>query len=254
MPIPDRPTQPSVDRRWVIRTTDDASPTLVQAATHDAMHSGCGAVAETRHVYLNGSGVAQRLAQGQATRVLEVGLGSGMGWLLSADAALASAAPLFYLGLENRLPPAAVIRQLDLERYLQRRDLLQAYLDWLQDLPPQSPAAEPATARFEFETVTLELLRGDAVRWCHTQAAQFFSPTERFDAIYFDPYSPESCPRLWQQDILDVMRQLLDEQGQLVSYCVSRSVRDTLRAAGLQVSKFPGPPGGKREVLRAHRG
>ncbi len=249
MPIPERLTIASSDRRWQIRITDDDSPTLVQAATDDSMHSGCGAIAETRHVYLQGSGVTQRLAAGLATRVLEVGFGSGMAWLLSADAALERGTPLFYLGLENQLPPEPVIRQLELGRFLRRPNLLEHYCHWLAD---QSSQGETSQRTFQLECLTLQLELGDAVQWCqHGQRDRFGDPADRFDAIYFDPYSPATSPRLWQQDIFAALRELLSGDGSLVSYCVSRAVRDAIQAAGLVVSKVPGPPGGKREVLLA---
>jgi tRNA U34 5-methylaminomethyl-2-thiouridine-forming methyltransferase MnmC len=254
MPVPDRPTFASSDPRWQVRITDDNSPTLVQTSSGDSMHSGCGAVAETRHVYLNGSGVAQRLADQAATRVLELGFGTGMGWLLTADAAIASAAPLFYLGLENQLPPAAVIEQLDLGRFVQCHGLLEAYCDWLDSLPQRDELHdhEPATVEFRFKSAGLQLHLGDAVAWCQGPAWNpYRSPNEEFDAVYFDPFSPEAAPRLWQQDIFAVMAQLLKVGGSLVSYCVSRAVRDSISAAGLIVTRTPGPTGGKREVLRA---
>jgi len=254
MPIPDRPTIASSDRRWQIRITDDDSPTLVQAATADSMHSGCGAIAESQHVYLAGSSVAQRLAAGRPTRVLEVGFGSGMAWLLSADAALAHAAPLLYVGLENQLPPESVIRELKLGRYLRQPELLEHYCRWLGSFASaaEAPGHPTESHTFQFECVTLQLELGDAVQWClHGQRDRFDDPADRFDAIYFDPYSPATSPRLWQQDIFAALRKLLAADGSLVSYCVSRPVRDAIAAAGLVVSKVPGPVGGKREVLLA---
>jgi len=83
MPIPDRPTFDTADARWQCRITDDGSPTLVQTSTDDSMHSGCGAVAETRHVYLLGSGAEARIVAGHTTRVLELGFGTGLGWLIT---------------------------------------------------------------------------------------------------------------------------------------------------------------------------
>jgi ABC-type multidrug transport system fused ATPase/permease subunit len=168
MPIPERPTFDSPDPRWRICITDDGSPTLVQRCSDDAMHSGCGAVTETQHVYLQSSGVAHRLQQGLATRVLEVGFGAGLGWLLTADAALAGGAPLFYLALENRLPPAAVLQQLDLGRFVRCGDLLERYQMWLASLPccgdGEQPA--PATYRFVCRNVELQIRPGEQVGIC----------------------------------------------------------------------------------------
>lgn len=247
MPIPTRRSFDSVDPRWRVLVTDDGSPTLVQSVTAEAMHSGCGAVAETRHVYLQMSGVAERLARGLATQVLEVGFGTGLGWLMTAEAALAVGAELRYVGLENRLPPAAVIRQLGWERHVQHPDLVGRHLDWLETLDPQSPR------RLRIDRATLEIISADACQWCPEagRAARSGPGSSRFDAVYFDPFSPELSPQLWQPEVFGGLRQLLRPGGTLVSYCVSRPVRDALTASGFLVHKVAGPPGGKREVLRA---
>ena len=66
----------------VVQITDDDSRTLIDPVGEVAFHSGSGALAETRHVYLKNSGVSARLACGKNTSVLEIGLGTGLGMLL----------------------------------------------------------------------------------------------------------------------------------------------------------------------------
>ena len=56
--------------RKVMQVTDDNSRTLIDPVTGVAFHSASGALAETRHVYLNNSGVKERLSQGDPTAVL----------------------------------------------------------------------------------------------------------------------------------------------------------------------------------------
>jgi tRNA U34 5-methylaminomethyl-2-thiouridine-forming methyltransferase MnmC len=254
VPIPDRPTVDSPDPRWRVRLTDDGSPTLVEVASGQAMHSGCGARDETRHVYLEGSGVSERLGRQQPTRVLEVGFGSGLAWLMTADRAVSNHTPLFYQALEIALPPASVIRQLDLGRFLDHPALLDAFCGWLAMTEPReaSPDRPDVRLEFRFQTATLRVLLVDAVRWGAARSAAL--PTfddERFDAVYFDPYSPEAAPQLWTAEIFAVMFGELQADGRLVTYCVSRAVRDALATAGFAVRRVPGPAGGKREVLIA---
>jgi len=254
VPIPDRPTFDSPDPRWRVRLTDDGSPTLVTAADGQAMHSGCGAVAETRHVYLRGGNVERRLEQGLPTRVLEVGFGSGLGWLLTADLAVATGTSLFYTALELDPPPATVIRQLDLRRYVNDGGLVDEFCDWLDRVrPPASDACnDEAELTFRFGPATLSLMIGDALRWCERRTGESPEVTgEPFDSIYFDPYAPEVAPSLWRTEVFQTLRGQLCPSGRLVTYCVSRAVRDGLSAAGFRVSRVTGPPGGKREVLIA---
>lgn len=274
MPIPDRLTFDSPDPRWQVRITDDGTPTLVDVASGQAMHSGCGAGAETRHVYLEGSGVAGRLDRGEPTAVLELGLGTGLGWLMTADRAAASRTPLRYLAIETELVPAAVIEALDWGRWLADPELADAYCRWLRAVEgemsawgndPDRSSSTAATATgpekvsgpetvcpmltFCYRESTLRVLTADAARWL----AGLGTAAEEglFDAIYFDPYSPEAAPRLWRAEVFGQIRRVLAPHGQLATYCVSRAVRDAMGEGGLAVRRVPGPPGGKREVLVA---
>jgi tRNA U34 5-methylaminomethyl-2-thiouridine-forming methyltransferase MnmC len=252
MPIPDRPTFATADPRWQCRITDDGSPTLVQTSTDDSMHSGCGALAETRHVYLFGSGAESRLASKQSTRVLELGFGTGLGWMVTAQAAIEYQSPLYYLALESDLPPAAVIRQLDWHRFIDNSDLVDATLQWFADAEAAT-ARQTAIPQLLLGDLILEVSLGDAVDWCCGPLHHpYKQPGHQFDAIYFDPFSPESSPRLWQSDIFSTMHAVAKPDGRLASYCVNRQVRDAMKAAGWNVGKIPGPSGGKREVLVAN--
>lgn len=273
MPIPDRLTFDSPDPRWQVRITDDGTPTLVDVASGQSMHSGCGAGAETRHVYLDGSGVAGRLDRGEPTAVLELGLGTGLGWLMTADRAAASKTPLRYLAIETELVPAAVIEALDWGRWLDDSELAGAYCRWLRSVEGEvsrgpvepergllsaiaSSASETVCPMltFRYQQSTLRVLVGDAAGWLAglgTAGLGTAGIDEMFDAIYFDPYSPEAAPRLWRAELFGQIRRVLAPHGQLVTYCVSRAVRDAMGEAGLAVRRVPGPPGGKREVLIA---
>lgn len=253
MPIPDRPTFATADARWQCRITDDGSTTLVQTSSDDSMHSGCGALAETRHVYLVGSGVESLLTSGQATRVLELGFGTGLGWLVTAQSAFTHRTPLYYLALESDLPPAAVIRQLDWHRFIDNRELVDATIQWFADAE-SAIASHTKVPNLIVGDAVLEVAIGDAVQWCCGPIHHRYKDSaQQFDAIYFDPFSPESSPRLWQADIFATMHDVTKPTGRLASYCVNRQVRDAMKAAGWDVGKIAGPPGGKREVLVATR-
>ncbi len=102
VPIPERATRPSSDPRWSIMTTDDGSQTLIDNACGDSMHSGCGALAETEHVYLINSGVAAALEQQRPQSVLEIGLGTGLALLATAQLAETCGAAVQY----RRLKPS----------------------------------------------------------------------------------------------------------------------------------------------------
>ncbi len=93
--------------------------------------------------------------------------------------------------------------------------------------------------------VRLELLLGEA-------SAQPL-PKGSVHAVYHDAFSPEVNPELWTEDFLGKLVAALKPGGTLVSYCVQGAVQRRLEALGTEVAKRPGPKGGKREVLTAHK-
>lgn len=232
------------DPRWRVETTDDGSRTLILNATGDTYHSESGAIAETLHVYLHNSGVLTRLKDGLETSVLEVGLGTGMAMLVTLDLAIESGCGLDYVALENVWPPAAVIENLSPEDWIDNSAIAGRYLQWRKKLPEPVPAGV-WDWRVDART-SVRVHSVDVRSWTAPQG-------QRFDAVYFDPFAPQSNPELWTSAFLAKMRGLLNPHGKLVTYCVSRAVRDAMTRAGLHVRRLPGPKGGKREVLVAQR-
>ena len=45
----------------------------------------------------------------------------------------------------------------------------------------------------------------------------------------------------------------MNPKGILTTYCAKGIVRRMLQTAGFTVERLPGPPGGKREILRARK-
>ena len=84
-----------------IVTTDDGSATRHSERYGETYHSVHGALTEARHIYLNASGVADRLAGKQSTRVLEIGFGLGLNFLLTADLAVMHSTALDYHAIEH---------------------------------------------------------------------------------------------------------------------------------------------------------
>ncbi len=276
MPPPNRIQQPTgiASLKWVV--TDDGSRTLVDIALNETYHSGCGAVAETLVVYLGNSGVVQRLRNNTPTVVLEYGLGTATGFLLTAALAEYYHVPLAYHAFEYSLLPQAVFSQLDLHNSvatcvasgfakspasdLQFRIEEFACLPELQNAfcnqaPRRPTPGKLPTARLRrVETqlsrfVRLHLILGDA-RIPSEPTDEALAPAS-CDAIYFDPFSPETNPGMWSNEVLQRAASYLKPSGTFTSYCVKGTVRKAIAQAGLQVAKVPGPSGGKREVLVA---
>ena len=219
-----------------LRTTGDGSRTLYSERYAETFHSHKGALTESKHVFLRGAGVAERLRGSSATNLLEVGFGTGLNFFLTADAALKHGAELRYTALERDLLSAEAFASLEHETYLEHPELLGRFLTWRRS----------GATSFTFKGVRLELLLGDAIRQR--------LPENRFHAVYQDAFSPDVNPELWSEAFLDKLRVSLTDDGVLSTYCVKGTVRRRMQALGFEVEKRAGPPGGKREMLVARRG
>ena len=219
--------------------TGDGSATLYSERYAQTFASERGALSEARSVFLEGSGVATRLAAGETLRVLEVGFGTGLNFFVTAAACpINPAARLDYTALEHTLLDAATVRGLGYDKLL-ASEFVEAYLTWREAL------VSSGTCVFETEQVRLTLLLGEAT-------AQTL-PVGAFHSVYHDAFSPAVNPELWTNTFLAKLTAALRPSGTLVSYCVQGAVRRQLAALGLTVTKRPGPTGGKREVLFAQR-
>lgn len=234
----------------VIQVTDDGSRTLMDHNQGVAFHSAAGARTETQHVYLDNSGVSDRIRQGLETRVLEIGLGTALGMLMTVDLAITAECGLQYHAWESDLLDADILESLNLGQSLQQAWLVDSFISWrrgigIDTLPGEYRWEVPSSSsNASNDEVVVTLSVGD---WLKSDAA-----TERLaDAIYYDPFAPSANPELWQVAHLKRVRRLLSPHGRLTTYCVSREVRDNFTEAGFCVTKVRGPKGGKREVLIA---
>lgn len=242
MPIPVRQTFPTQRNDLQIQVTDDGSLTLIRTKTDDSFHSGCGAVSETRHVYLQNSGTARRLADGLPTRVLEVGLGTAMAMLMTVDAATKADCELEFHAIETDWIDVDTFNQLRPDAWVQDPSIVESYRRFRQALPDRVTAGAYHWECDPKRNVTIHVC--DVLDW-NAEA------TKRFDAIYFDPFCPASAPELWSERCFRKMHRVAESECQLTTYSCSRAVRDTLAAAGWNPMRVPGPTEGKREVLVA---
>lgn len=222
--------------------TGDGSFTLHSEEYGQTFHSLHGAAAESRHVFLAASGVAAALADRRAVRVLEVGFGTGLNCWLAADVAVTAGAKLELVSLEKSLLTAGTVRGLEFGSLLNNPELLGTWLEFRAGLPDTVPPGELQVGLAA--AVSLRVLVGEA------RSASLPGP---FDAVWHDAFSPQANPELWEEPFLRQLFHSLRPGGVLVTYSVKGTVRRLLAEVGFQVEKLPGPPGGKREMLRAHK-
>ena len=79
------------------------------------------------------------------------------------------------------------------------------------------------------------------------------SPEGIYDVVYFDAFAPEKQPEMWDEKIFREIFNHLSPGGILSTYCAKGEIRRRLQSVGFTVERLPGPPNGKREILRASK-
>ncbi len=221
------------------RRTGDGFDTLFSLRYGQTYHSMHGAGVEAQHVFLDATGTAERLGAGEPTRVLEVGFGTGLNFLLTAKQAITTDTPLTFVALERDVLPASTLATLNHREYLGRAPAA-SLIAWRRTL---SDGVQEGEYEAQFGPVKLVLLIGDA-----TEVAL----PGGFDAVYLDAFSPDANPELWTALFLHRLHEALRPGGRLATYSAKGSVRRALAEAGFVVEKRAGPPG-KREITVATR-
>lgn len=204
---------------WV--ETADGSATLLSHRFNEHCHSLCGAREETHHHYLEGCEVRTLLQTHRPCKVLEVGFGTGLGWLETAKLAHETTGELDFLSLE-----------LD-------EDLVKWVL-------PEAKLHEFGGLRFyehQIPNARLRVVVGDA-----RQTLPLVN--EQFHAIYQDAFSPRKNPTLWTTEWFTLLASKALPQARLATYSASISIRKSLIGAGWGVSNGP-KFGTKRRSTRA---
>lgn len=211
-----------------LRLTADGLPTLYLPDLDVTFHSMNGSVQEARHVFIE-NGLRFIASESKQVSILEVGFGTGLNALLTAQYAKENAIHVNYLGLEAYPVEEAIWKEI-------------SYLD------------DRAAQVFYFQMMALPF---GEIKACHahfslTKVAahiQDYATTEKFDLIYYDAFGPKAQPEMWELAIFDKLYSLLNPGGALVTYCAQGQFKRNLKSLGMRVEGLPGPPG-KREMTR----
>ena len=213
-----------------IEKTADGSYTLFVPELDEHYHSVKGALTESEHIFIN-MGLKHSLAL--SPRVLEIGFGTGLNAFLSLLEAEKSQRSVHFTTIERYPLDMETIRTMNYPAQV-APDHNTAY-----ETLHSAPWNEDAVIT---EYFTLHKIEADFTNY------QF---PYGYDVIYFDAFAPEKQPEMWSQELFDHLFNILNPGGILTTYCAKGIIRRMLQAAGFTVERLPGPPGGKREILRA---
>ena len=213
-----------------IEQTADGSYTLYVPELDEHYHSVKGALTESQHIFIN---MGLKHSSVSSPRILEIGLGPGLNCFLTLLNAEEDKRHIHYTSIERFPLGMDVIQKLDYPSIIGRghnADYLAIH---------QAPWEEDTKLSPWF---TLHKVEGDFTNYTFEKG---------YDIIYFDAFAPEKQPEMWEQSLFNCLYDKLNEGGILTTYCAKGVVRRMLQSAGFTVERLPGPPGGKREILRA---
>lgn len=213
--------------------TADGSSTLYHAEVGEHYHSKHGALQESKHVFVQ-SGLAYFIdIEGADTAtVLEIGFGTGLNFLQSADYAFKNKLKLHYCGIEAYPLTKDVIFATGYDKYVVP-SIWQSFREKYNNAWSQSSNLTPE--------ITWKL--------AHCRVLEFHSD-QLFDVIYFDAFAAIHQPEMWTDETLAHVCQYLRVGGVFVTYAITGNLKRSMKALGFKVEKAPGAPG-KREMLRA---
>lgn len=209
--------------------TSDGSHTLYNAALNESYHSRHGAIQESEHIFIqNGLDSIKT----EPVNLLEIGFGTGLNAFLTCLYSIKNNRNIHYEALELFPLDMRFIRKLN---YTSKLDSSKKNIflklhdsDWNKET-------------MILPTFKILKLYQDFIT---------FLPEKKYHLVYFDAFSPEKQPNMWQAASLNKLHDALEPNGVMVTYCAKGDIRRRLEKIGFQVERLPGPPG-KLEMLRA---
>ena len=210
-----------------IDKTKDGSVTLYSEEFDEHYHSVNGAYTESEHIFVN---LGFNTVDKKNISILEIGYGTGLNAMLTYVENLNRHKLVFYLGIDMRPTNTDLFSELlYAESYgIEKEKSLKFCENWN------------------------EIILISEMFQLHKENVDFydFNPNVFYDLIYFDAFSSESQPDMWSFDNLKKIIDSLTVGGVFVTYSSKGVLKQNLRELGMEVKRFPGPPG-KRHVVRA---
>ncbi len=218
---------PVVSRRDGVLRADDFDDLYFDA--HDGL-------AESQHVFINGTNLREKLRDSNHLTIAETGFGTGLNFLAVLD--LLAEFPnhqIDYISYESR--PLLPDVMATVHAAFPSLGTYSAAL--LGNLPPRWPGVH--LRHFKNGQVRLHLHYGLAEDGL--AASDFHA-----DIWFLDGFAPAKNPQMWSETVLRHVGRLTRAGGRLTSFTAACAVRNGLKAAGFDIKKKPGF-GLKRDMI-----
>lgn len=207
--------------------TKDGSKTIFSPVFNEHYHSVNGAYTETMHIFV---GLGYKSIRHENINILEIGYGTGLNAICTYLENQNSEKKILYHGIEKYPLDMTVLDGLNYSEICKVEEFILEpfFKDW--------------DKRIEIDENFTLFKQSIDIRQ--------FVPCQKYDLIYFDAFSPDVQPEMWSFENLKKILTALSTGGVFVTYCSRGDLKRNLRALGMEVKRFSGPPG-KRHVIRA---
>lgn len=209
---------------YKLKITEDGSYTLHSPLYGEDCHSLYGAKSETEIYYLKGCQVLNKLTQQKTINILEVGFGIGLGLRTTYEKTAHLKLPVHFLSLEidEKLIQFVIDQNLLTEFSISRQEnVLEIRKDYF----------------------TAKVLIGNA-----RETLPLF-PSNPFDAIFQDAFSPKKNSILWTVEWFRLLKEKASPKVIMSTYSASSSIRKSMMEAGWAVFNGPNFSGKKSSTV-----
>lgn len=208
----------------------------------DIFFSRLGGLEESQHVFLALNDLAERFKKAGNFQIGELGLGTGLNFLLSwklFEEVSPASARLHFISTE-----ISPLRSSDMRHAL---SLWPEIVPFSEKLIAVLPLPIEGQHRISFSggRVSLTLLYGDA----RDTLKNLELYGNKFDCWFLDGFSPQKNPQMWEAGLLETVTALTSLDGTLSTYSCAGFIKRALESSGWQVEKVPGFAQ-KRESLK----
>lgn len=191
----------------------------------DPYYARSDGLAESRHVFLDGNGLAERFRGAREFHIAELGFGTGLNflaaWALWRDVA----------------PEGGVLSFTTFEGFpMSREEQARALAVW-----PELDGFVADMLAGRMGDVELTVIEGDVRETLPAWEGLA-------DAWFLDGFAPARNPEMWGEALMAKVGRKTRPGGTFATYTAAGHVRRSLQAAGFDVRKVPGF-GSKREML-----
>ena len=213
--------------------TSDGSHTIYNSELNETYHSLHGSINESNTVYIkNGLGYYIKKKSRKKIKILEVGFGTGLNFLLTNIFFERRKENIFYHTIEPYPLPNEVIEKLN---------YVSEVGEQYKDIFTLSHKLE--NDKKNYITENLEFLKSET-------SLENTILTDKYDIIFYDAFAPSKQPSMWKRINLEKIFLHMKNSSILVTYCSSGQFKRNLKSIGFEVDVLPGPKG-KKEMVRA---